>query len=251
LAKTAPDSRLASASPAAEPIRIDGALDDAAWTAARPIASFVQRDPSEGSAPTHRTEARVAFDASALYVAVHAIDPEPDRIVGYLTRRDAGSSSDWIHILIDSYHDRRTAYQFGVNPAGVKFDSYWFNDDNQDSSWDAVWDVAAARTSDGWNAEFRIPFSQLRFRDGGDGELGFAVTRTVSRLNETSTWPLLARSATGWVSQFGVLTGVTTERAAKRLELMPYVVGQVLTAPDQPGTSCTRARIRARPSVST
>ena len=226
--------RTARAIQASAPIRVDGSLEDAAWGMAEPITGFVQRDPREGAAPTLRTEARVAFDASALYVAVRAFDPEPDRIVGYLTRRDAGSSSDWIHVIVDSYHDRRTAYQFGVNPAGVKFDSYWFNDDNEDSSWDAVWEVVSARASDGWTAEFRIPYSQLRFSRGG-GELGLAVTRTVSRLNETSTWPLLARSVTGWVSQFGVLTGVGTERASKRLELMPYVVGQLATAPPQPG----------------
>jgi hypothetical protein len=228
-----PDARQALAARAQAPIRVDGALDDAAWATARLISGFVQREPLEGGAPTLRTEARVAFDASALYVAVRAYDPEPDRIVGYLTRRDAGSSSDWIHVFVDSYHDRRTAYQFGVNPAGVKFDSYWFNDDNDDSSWDAVWEAVAARSSDGWTAEFRIPYSQLRFSSGGDGDLGFAISRTVSRLNETSTWPLLARSATGWVSQFGVVTGLSSERSSKRLELIPYVVGQVATAPLQ------------------
>jgi hypothetical protein len=218
-------------------IRVDGALDEAVWAIAEPITAFVQREPREGAAPTLSTEARVAFDASALYVAVRAYDPEPGRIVGYLTRRDAGSSSDWVHVFIDSYHDRRTAYQFGINPAGVKFDSYWFNDDNEDSSWDAVWDGGAARTSDGWTAEFRIPYSQLRFSSGGNGDLGFAITRTVSRLNEMSTWPLLARSVTGWVSQFGVVTGLSPERSSKRLELVPYVVGQIVTAPPQPGNA--------------
>lgn len=231
-AQSPPNAEATAAPAIAVAIRVDGELDDAAWTSAQPITAFVQRDPREGAAPTFRTEARVTFDASALYVAVRAFDPEPDRIVGYLTRRDVGSSSDWIHIFIDSYHDRRTAYQFGVNPAGVKFDSYWFNDENDDSSWDAVWDVVATRTGDGWAAEFRIPYSQLRFSSGGDSSLGFAVSRTVSRIDETSTWPLLARSRTGWVSQFGVLTGVTTARSSKRLELVPYTVAQVLTTPE-------------------
>ena len=227
--------RTARATRSPAPVRVDGALDDAVWAAAEPIDAFVQRDPREGSPPTLRTDARIVFDDAAVFVGVHAYDPEPARVVGYLTRRDAESSSDWIHVIIDSYHDRRTAYQFGINPVGVKFDSYWFNDDNQDSSWDAVWDAVATRTPDGWTAEFRIPYSQLRFSSGGSGDVGLAVTRTVSRLNETSTWPLLARSATGWVSQFGVLTGLSRERATKRLELMPYVVGQVQTAPAQPG----------------
>ena len=178
-----------------------------------------------------RTEARVAFDATAIYVSVHAYDPDPDRIMGFLTRRDADSSSDWVHVLIDSYHDRRTAYQFGVNPVGVKQDSYWFNDSNSDDSWDAVWEVVSRRDKDGWCAEFRIPFSQLRFSRGGDGVLGFAVMRNVARLNETTTWPLLSKNASGFVSSFGELSGVTIGSASKRLELVPYVVGEIGTTP--------------------
>jgi len=213
------------------PIVLDGDLSDPAWAQATPISSFVQREPREGAPATMRTEARVAFDATAIYVAVRAFDSEPDRIVGFLTRRDVGSSSDWVRVLIDSYHDRRTAYQFGVNPVGVKQDSYWFNDSNSDDSWDAVWDVVARRDPDGWCAEFRIPFSQLRFSAGGDGRLGFAVMRNVARLNETTSWPLLSKNVSGFVSSFGDLTGVTRGQAAKRLELVPYVVGEIGTTP--------------------
>ena len=212
-------------------IVLDGDLSDPAWSQATPITAFVQREPLEGAPGTMRTEARVAFDATAIYVAVHAFDSDPDRIMGFLTRRDAESSSDWVHVLIDSYHDRRTAYQFGVNPVGVKQDTYWFNDSNNDDSWDAVWDVVSRRDKDGWCAEFRIPFSQLRFSRGGDGVLGFAVMRSVARLNETTTWPLLSKNASGFVSSFGDLSGVTIGRASKRLELVPYVVGEIGTTP--------------------
>ncbi|HZL95128.1 MAG TPA: DUF5916 domain-containing protein, partial [Vicinamibacterales bacterium] len=213
------------------PIVLDGDLSDPAWSQATPITAFVQREPLEGAPGTMRTEARVAFDATAIYVAVHAFDSDPDRIMGFLTRRDADSSSDWVHVLIDSYHDRRTAYQFGVNPVGVKQDTYWFNDSNNDDSWDAVWDVVSRRDKDGWCAEFRIPFSQLRFSRGGDGVLGFAVMRSVARLNETTTWPLLSKNASGFVSSFGDLSGVTIGPASKRLELVPYVVGKIGTTP--------------------
>jgi hypothetical protein len=217
------------------PIVLDGDLSDPAWGEATPINSFLQRDPVEGAPATMRTEARVAFDATAIYVAVRAFDSEPNLIVGFLTRRDAGSSSDWVHVLIDSYHDRRTAYQFGVNPVGVKKDTYWFNDNNNDDSWDAVWDVASRTDGEGWSAEFRIPFSQLRFSGKGDGMLGFAVMRNVARLNETTTWPLLSKNASGFVSSFGDLAGVTIGQSSKRLELVPYVVGEVGTTPEQAG----------------
>ena len=87
----------------------------------------------------------MAYDATTLFVKVRAYDTDPDKIVTYLTRRDLSSPCDWIHVLVDSYHDRRTAYEFAVNPSGVKTDRYWFNDNNSDDSWDAVWDVSVSR----------------------------------------------------------------------------------------------------------
>jgi hypothetical protein len=216
-------------------IRVDGQLSDAAWGRAEAITSFVQRDPTEGAPPTHRTEARVAYDDEAIYIAVHAFDPEPDKIKAFLTRRDADSSSDWIRVYIDSYHDKRTAYSFAVNPVGVKLDTYHYNDTNEDDSWDAVWDVVAARDPEGWHAEFRIPYSQLRFSSGGDGRLGFAIARNVARLDETTTWPLLSKNASGWVSSFGELTGVVRAGPTKRLEIVPYTVAELTTEPRQAG----------------
>jgi Domain of unknown function (DUF5916)/Carbohydrate family 9 binding domain-like len=205
-------------------VRINGALRAEVWETAAPISDFVQRAPHEGAPPSQRTEFRVAYDATTMYVRVVAFDTEPGKIVGHLTRRDAASPSDWIRVLIDSYHDKRTAYEFAVNPAGVKQDRYWFNDNSLDDSWDAVWSVDVSRDAHGWTAEFRIPFSQLRFAPGESKTLGFAVVREIGRLNETSTWPLLARSAVGYVSSFGELGGLTLSRAPKRLELVPYAV---------------------------
>jgi hypothetical protein len=216
-------------------VRVDGELNEAAWSRAQPITAFVQRAPNEGAPPTHRTEARVVYDDEAIYIAVKAFDSQPDQIKAYLTRRDVGSASDWVRVYIDSYHDKRTAYSFAVNPAGVKLDTYHFNDTNEDDSWDAVWDVTTARDADGWRAEFRIPYSQLRFSSGGDGRLGFAIARNVPRIDETSTWPLLSRDASGWVSEFGELAGVARSGATKRFELIPYTVAQLTTEPLQAG----------------
>jgi hypothetical protein len=221
--------------PTASAIRVDGALNDAAWQRAEVVTDFVQRDPADGAPPTFRTEARVAFDDDAIYVAVRAFDPEPDKLKSFLTRRDAESASDWIRVYIDSYHDKRTAYSFAVNPVGVKRDTYHYNDNNEDDSWDAVWDVVAAPDATGWHAEFRIPYSQLRFADGGDGRLGFAIAREVARINETSTWPRMPKSASGWVSSFGDLAGVSRPSASKRLELIPYTVATLGTTPEESG----------------
>jgi hypothetical protein len=212
-------------------LRVNGELSEDLWQLATAVDAFVQREPEEGGRPSQPTEFRVAYDATTLYVKVRAFDTEASRITGYLTRRDAESPSDWIRVLIDSYHDRRTAYEFAVNPAGVKQDRYWYNDNNRDDSWDAVWDVKVSTDETGWTAEFRIPFSQLRFSPSASSTFGFAVSRQIGRLNETSTWPLLARSATGYVSSFGDLGGLSMAASPKRLEMLPYLVGDVTRRP--------------------
>ena len=229
---SAPDTRasvIATAVPAATAVRIDGDLTDEVWQRAPVITGFKQRDPRDGAPATFETEARVAYDDNAIYVAVQAKDPEARRIIGLRTRRDEDSPSDWLRVIIDSFHDRRSGYEFAVNPAGVKQDSYWFNDGNNDSGWDAVWDVAVSRSERGWRAEFHIPFSQLRYQPAENATFGFAIVRQVGRLNETSTWPLLSKNANGYVSSFGELTGLRLTQSAKRLELVPYVVGDVKT----------------------
>ncbi|MFH1575271.1 MAG: DUF5916 domain-containing protein, partial [Acidobacteriota bacterium] len=225
----------------AEPVQLDGRLTDPVWRRAPVIRGFVQREPNDGARASFDTEVRLAFDSAALYVGARAFDPEPAKIVGLLTRRDSHSPSDWIRVVVDSYHDRRTAFEFAINPAGVKQDKYWFNDGaGNDPGWDAVWDVAAARDGDGWSAEFRIPFSQLRMPTGTAPTFGIAVVREIARLNEISSWPHLPKGASGYVSSFAELSGLELEEAGKRIEVVPYVVGQIDTRPVQPGNPLVR-----------
>src|SRR5262245_29026542 len=131
----------AASSDTTKALRFDGELNEEVWQLAEAVDAFVQREPEEGGRPNQRTEFRVAYDDSTLYVRVHAFDSEPYHIRGYRTRRDGESPSDWIRVIVDSYHDRRSGYEFAVNPAGVKQDRYWYNDTSRDDTWDAVWDV--------------------------------------------------------------------------------------------------------------
>ena len=216
-------------------VRLDGEFTEEAWERVPPTSGFVQRDPNEGGSPAFDTEIRVLYDRNHLYVGLRALDAAPGSIVGIRTRRDEESPSDWLRVMIDSYRDRRTAYEFAVNPAGVKQDRYWFDDGNSDSGWDAVWDVSVTRDDKGWRAEFRIPFSQLRFDPAKGGTFGFAVVRQIGRLNETSSWPLIARSKVGFVSQMGELAGLTLASAGKKLELAPYAVTQARAEPVEAG----------------
>jgi len=205
---------------------IDGRDDDAIWTNAAVITGFREFTPVEDGDPRFRTEARVAYDPRNLYVFVRAFDTAPDSILPLLSRRDVRSASDQIKVVIDSYHDRRSGFEFAVNPAGVKRDYAIYNDGNEDDAWDAVWDVATAIDSLGWTAEFRIPLSQLRYARAEVNTFGFGVWRDIERHTERVSWPLYRPSRPGLSSQLGELTGLRGLAAPRRIELLPYAIAQ-------------------------
>lgn len=203
---------------------IDGRDRDPAWALAQVISGFRQFDPVEDTLPTFATEARFAYDDRNLYVLVRAFDPHPDSIMALLSRRDERTQSDYIRVIIDSYHDRRTGYQFIVNPAGVQRDIYLYNDGQEDVTWNAVWDVKTSIDSLGWVAEFAIPLTQLRFGAREEHTFGLGIHREVARLNERSAWPLFRRTAFGFVSQLGEVGGIRDLGTSRRVEVMPYSV---------------------------
>ncbi|MDQ6636132.1 MAG: carbohydrate binding family 9 domain-containing protein [Gemmatimonadota bacterium] len=206
------------------PLVVDGRDDDPFWRSVPVISGFKQWQPTEGKTPRFRTEARVAYDAANLYVFVRAFDPHPDSIIKLLERRDTFTPSDMIWIFVDSYHDRRTGYEFGVNAAGVKIDQAIYDDGNEDGAWDAVWDVATRIDSLGWTAEFRIPLSQMRYGTDSLHTFGFTIDRDIYRYAERVSWPMFSQAKTGMVSQFGALTGLADLETPRRIEAMPYVV---------------------------
>ena len=211
---------------AAKPPVIDGIDDDAVWRSAKVISDFKQWQPTEGKEARFRTEAKVAYDAANLYVFVRAFDPHPDSIIRILERRDTYTASDMIWLFIDSFHDRRTGYEFGVNAAGVKLDQAIYNDGNEDSAWDGVWDVATRIDSLGWTAEFKIPLSQMRYDNSREHVFGLMIDRNIYRYSERTSWPVLRQSVAGMVSQFGELDGLVDLQAPKPFEAMPYVVAK-------------------------
>jgi hypothetical protein len=208
------------------PPAIDGRDDDPVWRVAPAITQFREFQPREDGEPRFPTEAKVAYDADNFYVFVRAFDPKPDSILKLLARRDVRAATDQIKIVIDSYRDRRTGYEFAVNPAGVKRDYAIYNDANEDVAWDAVWDVGTTVDSLGWTAEFRIPLSQLRYTPGASNVFGFGVWRDIQRYTERVSWPLYRVTRAGLSSQLGEVTGLEGLASPARLELAPYMVAK-------------------------
>jgi uncharacterized protein DUF5916/cellulose/xylan binding protein with CBM9 domain len=220
----------------ATPLRIDGHLDEEAWSAASPATQFTQRDPDEGKPATEQTELRIVYDDSAVYVGVRLHDREPARIVRRLSRRDDLPDADRFTIYFDAHHDHLTGAMFTVSAAGGLSDAVLYNDSWEDTSWDAVWDAAVSVDSEGWVAEMRIPFSQLRFPRTERDAWGINAVRFIQRRNESDWLQLVPKKESGLASRMAHLTGVSGIRAPRQFEITPYTVARAeYVAPDTPG----------------
>src|SRR5213595_2579892 len=206
---------------------VDGRLDDPVWNLAPAVTDFRQTDPDEGAPVSEATAVHVLYDGTAVYVGARLFDSTPARIVRRLARRDASTHSDEFRVFLDSYHDRRTAFEFIVNAAGVKKDVLIGDDgDFDDASWDPVWEAATSVDSLGWTAEIRIPLSQLRFSKAQDQVWGAHFVRWIERKQEQALFPFIGKKENGLVSRFADLKGIRHVGSPKRLELLPYVVGR-------------------------
>src|SRR2546427_543695 len=130
----------ATAVRAKPPVGIDGRDDAEVWRVAPAITQFREFQPKEDGDPRFATEAKVAYDDRNLYVFIRAFDPHPDSILKLLARRDVRAATDQLKIMVDSYHDRRSGFEFAVNPAGVKRDYAMYNDSQEDDAWGGGFD---------------------------------------------------------------------------------------------------------------
>ncbi len=217
-------------------IDVDGRLLEDAWATPEFASRFTQREPDDGSPASERTEVRVLYSSTALYVGVRAFDSEPDEIRAQLVRRDGVPRSDYVRVFLDSYHDRRSSFEFALTPAGAIRDASQADDSPWgDTSWDPVWEGRAATDSLGWSAEFRIPFTQLRF-DRRNVAWGLQVSRRIERKAEEVWWAPYSKEGSGFASRFGVVRGLEGLPSPKRLEVQPYAVTSTRRRPASNGS---------------
>jgi len=218
-------------------IVIDGKLDDAGWAAATPITDFAQMVPDEGKPASQRTELRFVYDETALYVGARMYDSLGAKgVKAVLARRDqlldgmSGLTSDKIALVFDTYRDKNGRTWFELNPLGVKGDHQ-----NGDASYDPVWEGAANIDSLGWTAEFRIPYSQLRFSRDTAQTWGMQVWRNVDRRNEQDMWAFWRMNEYGGPAYFGTLDGIVVPVSPRQVEVVPYVTSRGTFARAAPG----------------
>ena len=205
---------------------IDGKISEIAWDIVDWSSDFVENEPNEGTAPMYQTKFKVMYDANYLYIALRALDENPELIEQRLSRRD-GFAGDRVSVIIDSYHDKRTAFMFTTTAAGVKGEEIASeNGENIDDSWNPIWYTDAHLDDKGWTAEMKIPFTQLRFGNAEEQIWGFNVVRNIFRKNERSLWQRIPNDKAGFISESGELRGLIKLKLQKQLEVQPYTVLQ-------------------------
>jgi hypothetical protein len=211
-----------------EAIKIDGLLNEPAWSLAQPATDFRQERPNESEPASERTEVRVLFDDKNIYFGIRAFDSEATHINARDLVRDSDfPNDDKVEILLDTYDDRRNAFRFGVNPLGTQQDAL-ITDEGRDInvSWDGSWISAGRIDGQGYAVEIEIPLTTLRFKEGIES-WGFNVSRIIRRKNEENLWTSWQRSfGLERVSQAGELTGVAEIRRRRLRELKPYATGE-------------------------
>ena len=219
-------------------IHLDGRLHEEAWRTAPAASGLRQQEPLEGAPATERTEIRVLYDATTLYVGIVAHSRQPDAVISRILQRDrvmeisfdgrpVFAGDDAVALLFDPFHDNRNAFVFATNPNGAEFDALITDEGREfNVDWRGVWTVRAHRSAEGWSAEFAIPFRTLRYPSDG-GVWGFNVYRVIRHKNEEVLWSAWSRANEGFlrVSRAGHLEGLRDlPRAGINVELKPYVL---------------------------
>jgi uncharacterized protein DUF5916/cellulose/xylan binding protein with CBM9 domain len=219
-----------------EPLRIDGALDEALYRDVRSISDFIQVEPSAGQAATERTETWVAFDTDYVYVSFKVWDTRMDTLIATEMRRDSTNSwqgNDLVSFIFDTFYDRRTSFTFTMNPLGGRSDGTMINDRQYSSDWNPVWETQTGRFDGGWTVEAAVPFKSLRYRPGTAQVWGFNAMRVKRSKNEVSTLTRVppARGQSGFQNaQFAAsLVGLEAPPSGANLDIKPYAISSLTT----------------------
>ena len=218
-------------------IRIDGALDDAAWKNVPVATDFIVSFPKFGDKPTRHTEVKIVYDNTAVYIGAYLYD-DPSNIRKQLTGRDVLDlqDADVFTIGLDTYQDRQNAFMFQVSAAGVQGDARQSPTSGFDRSWDAVWESRTSIKADGWVAEIKIPFSAIRFAKKNLQDWGLQFTRYTRKDNENSTWSPEDPNVSGTVNKWGNFTGLQNITPPLRLSFLPYLSSGVRVSPTSHGS---------------
>ncbi len=203
-------------------IKIDGSLNDAAWTDAKIATDFITWQPNPGLKASEKTEVKIVYDDEAFYISAKMYVPSRDSIMTELTQRDDVGNTDFFGLFLDTYGNGTDAFEFIVGATGVQFDAK-LSDNGEDNNWDAVWFSAVELTDTHWAAELKIPYSAIRFSKSKVQEWKMNFIRRNASTGERTSWVALDPEAPVFLAQMGDITGITDIKSPLRLSISPYL----------------------------
>ncbi|MBP8917490.1 MAG: carbohydrate binding family 9 domain-containing protein, partial [Chitinophagales bacterium] len=205
------------------PPKIDGKLDDGVWKNL-PVATLdITWLPEYGKVPTRKTEVKVVYDNTAIYIGAMLYDSVPANINTQLSERDGQSNADNFTVGLDTYDDDLNGYRFIVSAAGVQNDQRISLNSNNDLSWDAVWESEVSITENGWICEIKIPYSAIRFPTTEVQNWGLQFNRSVNKTGEYILWSPVDPKIYGVINQWGSYLGLEKITPPLRLSFSPYI----------------------------
>ena len=203
-------------------IKIDGQLDEDAWANAAVAKDFIQLEPIPGKKESTKTEVRILYDNTGIYVSGTMTEASIDSVSTELSARDNMGNVDWFGVFIDSYMDGINGFEFIVTAAGVQWDAKASNN-GEDDEWDAIWESAVSVNADGWVAEMKIPYSAVRFPNKEAQTWHINFGRKTARSQEKTFWSEIDPKVSGFLNQSGILTGLSGIKSPLRLSATPFL----------------------------
>ncbi|HSQ79385.1 MAG TPA: DUF5916 domain-containing protein, partial [Candidatus Bathyarchaeia archaeon] len=230
--------------------KIDGVLDNPIWeTEALRIEDFVQLAPKENGTPTEKTVAYIGYDEKNLYFAFRCFDSQASKMRRSITKRDGCLEDDWIMVFLDTFNEKRRAFTFAVNPAGVQMDFIRVEEggnDNMDSSWDTVFYSDGKADAEGYTVEMAIPFKSLRFPNEDLKTWNIVMARNLPRTGEVILYPQFSRDVPGLMSNGRPFLIRGAVERSRNVEVMPFVTSLKRGGP---GVEAPDARLKGEPGA--
>jgi hypothetical protein len=207
-------------------VEVPPTLDDYLDGVPRPeevaVTAFRQREPGDGVPASQPTEAYLSYDDERLYVVFVARESEPGQVRATLTKRESFDNDDFVGVMLDTFKDRRRAYLFIANPYGVQLDGVSTDGEEDDYSFDTLWESEGRLTPFGFVVRMAVPFKSLRFSTAPDQEWGIALARAIQRNNETSFWPYITNRVSGVGQQLATARGLREISPGRNMQFIPY-----------------------------
>jgi hypothetical protein len=209
-------------------VRIDGRMDEEAWSRASVLTGFTQYRPAEGVPASERTEVRIFYTPRDLYVGIRAHARDPSRIRSTLAERDRITADDHVRVFLDTFLDRRRAYAFYVNPLGIQQDGTYSEAGRGGVSFspDFIFESRGRQTEEGYEVELRIPLKSLKFPSGDAQRWGIQVVRVIAATGAEESWAPRGRNEPAEMARAGTLEGISGLRPGTLLELNPTLTAR-------------------------